>query len=261
MLNTVKHAIAALSLALVFISVSAAQQPSPTPAPSDNYVTLSGFKNRVFEVKYRDPSSLANVLSRLTSGFKGAGITPNAEFRTLTVRDFPENIATIEEALKRLDTPGAPQPNIELHMHVLLASNMGGGGSDVPAELKDVLAELRGTLNYKNYELAASVVQRLTETSSVLQGNGTAEVPSGNSGAPNVSMPYEYYIRSVSLTANPGGTQSMQIADFAFTSRAGDDRARIQTALNLRDGEKVVVGTATIRNRALIVVLTAKLLK
>jgi hypothetical protein len=261
MLNTVKHAIAALSLALVFISVSSAQQPSPTPAPSDNYVTASGFKNKVFEVKYRDPSSLASVLTRLTSGFKGAGITPNAEFRTLTVRDFPENIATIEEALKRLDTPGAPQPNIELHMHVLLASNMGGGGSDVPAELKDVLAELRGTLNYKNYELAASVVQRLTETSAVLQGSGTAEVTSGSSGVPNVSMPYEYYIRSVSLIANPGGTQSMQIADFAFNSRTGDDRARIQTALNLRDGEKVVVGTATIRNRALIVVLTAKLLK
>ena len=167
MLNTVKHAIAALSLALVFVSVSSAQQPSPTPAPSDNYVTLSGFKNRVFEVKYRDPNSLASVLNRLTSGFKGAGITPNTEFRTLTVRDFPENLATIEEALKRLDTPGAPQPNIELHMHVLLASNMGGGGLDVPAELKDVLAELRGTLNYKNYELAASVVQRLTETSAI----------------------------------------------------------------------------------------------
>ena len=261
MLKTVKHAIAALSLALVFVSVSFAQQPSTTPAPSDNYVTASGFKNKVFEVKYRDPNSLANVLTRLTSGFKGAGITPNAEFKTLTVRDFPENLATIEEALKRLDTPGAPRPDIELHMHVLLASNTGGGGPEAPAELKDVLAELRGTLNYKNYELAASVVQRLTETSSVLQGNGTAELSSGNSGVANLSMPYEYYIRSVSLVPNPGGTQSMQIADFAFTSRTGDDHARIQTALNLRDGEKVVVGTATIRNRALIVVLTAKLLK
>ena len=261
MLNTLKYAIAALSVALVFVSASFAQQPSPTPAPSDNYVTASGFKNKVFEVKYRDPNSLANVLTRLTSGFKGAGITPNAEFKTLTVRDFPENLATIEEALKRLDTPGAPRPDIELHMHVLLASNVGSAGLDVPTELKDVLTELRGTLNYKNYELAASVVQRLTETSSVLQGNGTAEVSSGNSGVPNLSMPYEYYIRSVSLVPNPGGAQSLQIADFAFTSSTGNDRARIQTALNLRDGEKVVVGTATIRSRALIVVLTAKLLK
>ena len=261
MLNSVKHAIAALSLALALVSISFAQQPASTPAPSDNYVTASGFKNKVFEVKYRDPASLANVLTRLTSGFKGAGITPNADFKTLTVRDFPENIAAIEEALKRLDTPGAPQPNIELHMHVLLASNTGGGGLEAPAELKDVLAELRGTLNYKNYELAASVVQRLTETGMILQGAGTAEVPSGNPGTPNLSMPYEYYLRSVSLVQNAAGASSLQISDFSFTASTEKDRAKIETALNLRDGEKVVVGTATIRSRALIVVLTAKLLK
>ena len=261
MVKTLKHVLSAIAVTMVVAAASLGQATTSTQQPTDNYVTEKSFKNKVFEVKYRDPNSLANVLTRLTSGFKGAGITPNSEFKTLTVRDFPENIATIEEALKRLDTPGAPHPNIELHMHVLLASNVGGAGLEVPAELKDVLAELRGTLNYKNYELAASVVQRLTETSSVLTGNGTAEVSSGNSGAANLSMPYEYYIRSVSLIPNPGGTQSLQIADFAFTSSTGNDRARIQTALNLRDGEKVVVGTATIRNRALIVVLTAKLLK
>jgi type II secretory pathway component GspD/PulD (secretin) len=261
MLKTGKHAIAALSLAFVFVSVSFAQQPATTPAPSDNYVTASGFRNKVFEVKYRDPNSLANVLTRLTSGFKGAGITPNNEFKTLTVRDFPENLVAIEEALKRLDTPGAPPTNIELHMHVLLASNAGGAGSDVPAELKDVLAELRGTLNYKTYELAASVVQRLTETSQVLQGNGTAEVASGNSGVPNLALPYEYYLRAVSLVQNATGGPSVQIADFNFSATTDKDRARVQTALNLRDGEKVVVGTAAIRNRALVIVLTAKLLK
>jgi len=261
MLNTVKHAFAAFSLALVFVSLSFAQQPSTAPAASDNYVTATGFKNKVFEVKYRDPFSLANVLTRLTSGFKGAGITPNSEFKTLTVRDFPENLVAIEEALKRLDTPGAPPTNIELHMHVLLASNAGSGSLDVPAELKDVLAELRGTLNYKTYELAASVVQRLTETSQVLQGNGTAEVPGGNAGVPNLSLPYEYYLRSVSLVQNATGGPSVQIADFSFNASTDKDRARVQTALNLRDGEKVVVGTAAIRNRALVIVLTAKLLR
>jgi hypothetical protein len=35
----------------------------------------------------------------------------------------------------------------------------------------------------------------------------------------------------------------------------------VHTALNIRDGEKVVVGTATIRSRALVVVLTMKLVK
>jgi hypothetical protein len=262
MLNTVKHAIVALSVALVFVSVSFAQQPSTTPAPSDNYVTASGFKNRVFEVKYRDPNSLANVLTRLTSGFKGAGITPNAEFKTLTVRDFPENIATIEEALKRLDTPGAPRPDFELHMYVLVASNTGGGTSaDMPAELKDVLPELRSTLTYKNYELATSVVQRLTETPRGLQGSGSAEVPGGGPGTPNQRMSYEYYIGSVSLVPNAAGGSSLQIGEFQFSALYDKDRAKVHTALNLRDGEKVVVGTASILSRALVVVLTMKMVK
>jgi hypothetical protein len=264
MLKSMNYMPAAVALALVLVSSSFAQPASTTttPAPADNYVTEKNFKSKVFDVKYRDPSMLAGVLRQLGSGFKGAVIFPSTEFKTLTVRDFPENIATIEEALKRLDTPAAPRPNIELHMHVLVASNGGGTSADVPAEIRDVLTQLRGTLNYRNYELAASVVQRLTETSRGLQGTGTAEVPSGNPGTPNTAMPYEYYINGVTLVQNATGAASIQISEFTFTAKESErDRARVATALNLRDGEKVVVGTATLRNRALVIVLTATLVK
>jgi hypothetical protein len=234
--------------------------PSQTPA-ADNFVTERNFKNKVFDVKYRDPNSLASVLKQLGSGFKGASMSSSNEFHTITVRDFPENLATIEEALKRLDTPVAARPNIELHMHVLLASNTAGSTSEVPAELKDVLPELRNTLNYRNYELAATVIQRLTETPRVLEGTGSGEVATGNPGA-TLSLPYSYYINFVTLSQNTSGENSVQIADFSFQARLSDmDRAKIQTALNLRDGEKVVVGTAALRNRALVVVLIAKLIK
>lgn len=261
MLKIIKHVPAAMALALILVSTSFAQQPAVTTTnPSDNYVTEKSFKSKVFEVKYRDPNSLASVLKQLGSGFKGATISSNAEFKTLTVRDFPENLATIEEALKRLDTPGAPRPNIELHMHVLIASNTGGASSDMPAELKDVLTQLRGTLTYRNYELAASVVQRLTETPRHLQGTGTAEVSGMNPSTPSTPMPYEYYINGVTLVQNATGASSVQISEFTFSARESDkDRARVHTALNLRDGEKVVVGTAAMRSRALVVVLTAKL--
>jgi hypothetical protein len=260
----IKQLSATLTLALVLVPASFAQQPASStsqPAPSDNYVTEKNFKSKVFEVKYRDPNSLANVVSRLTSGFKGAAISSNSEFKTITVRDFPENLATIDEAIKRLDTPAAARPDIELHMHVLLASNTGGSGSDMPAELKDVIAELRSTLNYKNYELAASVVQRLTETPRGLQGSGTAEVPGGSPGTGSLGMPYEYFIGAVSLVQNVTGSPSVQIGEFSFSALPERDHAKVTTALNLRDGEKVVVGTATIRNRALVVVLTMKLVK
>lgn len=261
MLEDLKYMLLTLTLVLAFVSASPAQQPAPSPAQNQSdSLTDRSFKSRIFEVKYRDPNSLINAVYHLGSGFKGATMSGNSEFRTITVRDFPENIATIEEALKRLDVPTAPRPNIELHMHVLLASNTTGPATDVPAGLKDVLTQLRATLNYRNYELAASIVQRLTETPRGLQGSGIAELPSTSPGTPNSSMPYEYFINNVSLLQNATGAASVQIAEFTFVTQE-KERARIQTALNLRDGETVVVGTATIRNRALVIVLTAKLIK
>jgi hypothetical protein len=261
MLIDLKYTLLTAALILAFVSASSAQQAAPSPAQGQpDGLTERSLKSKVFEVKYRDPNSLRDALYFLGSGFKGSTMSANSELKTITVRDFPENIATIEEALKRLDVPAPPRPNIELHMHVLLASNGGGTATDVPADLKDVLTQLRGTLNYRNYELAASIVQRLTETSRGLQGSGTADLPSATPGTPDASMPYEYYLKDVSLVQNATGATSVQIAEFTFTT-VEQFRARVQTALNLRDGEKVVVGTATIRNRALVIVLTAKLIK
>jgi type II secretory pathway component GspD/PulD (secretin) len=262
MFKFMKYTAAALTLVLAAAWSSFAQPAtSTTPSPSDNYVTEKNFKSKVFDVKYRDPNMLAGVLKQLGSGFKGATIYASTEFRTLTVRDFPENLATIEEALKRLDTPGAPRPNIELHMYVVVASNNGSATAEVPPELKDVLTQLRTTLNYKNYELAAVVVQRLTDTSNVLQGSGIAEVSSANPGTPSSPTPYEYYIRNVTLVQNGMGGPTVQIGEFTFRTLTEKDGARVETALNMRDGEKVVVGTATIRNRALVIVLTSTLVK
>lgn len=259
-MKTLKRVPVALALIFSIVAASFAQQPAATPRPEPDYVTEKGFKSRIFDVKYRDAAMLAQVLRNLGSGFKGATIQSNSEFKTITVRDFPENIATMEEAIKRLDTPATPRPNIELHIHALIASNAGAGGGDVPAELRDVLTQLRGTLNYRNYELAASIVQRITTTDRMLQGSGTAEIPNASAGAASIVMPYEYYLNNVSVQENAVGAPSVRISDFAFTATTDKDRPRVQTALNLRDGEKVVVGTASIRNRALVIVLIAKVL-
>src|ERR687883_1651973 len=150
--------VAAAALALACASFGAQQQQ---PAPQ--YVENTGFKNRIFEVKNRDPESLLSVIKLLTSGFKGAQASADRNFKTITVRDFPENIAAIEDALKRLDTPEAPHPEIELHIHVLIAGNTELGASEVPAELKDVVGQLRSTLNFKNYYLLTSIIQRAKE--------------------------------------------------------------------------------------------------
>jgi type II secretory pathway component GspD/PulD (secretin) len=249
MSKLMKSTLTAIALFLMVNSAAFAQQPTPTAQtrPEDNYVTEKGFKSKVFTITNRDVNSLGSVLKPLLSGFKGAMIVPNGEFKTLTVRDFPENIVTIEEAIKRLDTPAGPRPSIEMHIHVLLASNTTSDSTttEVPAELKDVITQVRGTLNYRNYELVTSILQRVTETQRGLQGSGSARVPgTGMPNTPTTTANYEYLINSVSLLRNPTGAPTIQINEFMFALIGERIRAKVQTALNLRDGEKVVVGTA-----------------
>jgi hypothetical protein len=262
MLSFITKSVTPLVVTLIVIPAVVAQQPTTTQdKPKEDFVTEREFKSKIFEVKYREPSSIANVLRQLGSGFKGAGISANNEFKTLTVRDFPENLATIEEAIKRLDTPAAPRSSVQMHIHVLLASNRSPTtpAVEIPLELKDVITELRGTLTYRNYELITSVLQRLTETNRGLNGSGLAQIPGSQSSV--TTAPYEYYVNQLSFVPNASGTQAIQIQDFTFVLTGEGIRGRVQTALNLRDGEKVVVGTATINDRALIVVLIPRIVK
>lgn len=259
----------ALFIALFATAAPGQTQSQPAPAPSDNYVTNTGFKNKVFEVRNRLPEDLLPVIRLLTSGFKGAQLAASNEFRTITVRDFPENIAAIDEALKRLDTPEAARPNIELRMHVLLASNKEGTPDQYPTDLKDVIAELQKTLSYKGYSLLTSIVQRTRESRGVrpgyLEGRGSAEVawPSGTTpgGSDKRNSSYQFYANSIALSSSPTGVVEIQLGDFAFTLQAPGSEAKIRSDVRMRDGEKVVVGTAGFNDKALILVMTARVLK
>jgi len=231
------------------------------PAPSDNYVTNTGFKNRVFEVQNRNPEDLVPVIRLLTSGFKGAQLAASNEFRTITVRDFPENIAAIEEAIKRLDKPEAPRPDIELRMHVLLASNRETMLNQYPGELKDVIAELQKTLAYKDYYLFTSIVQRTRDSRGehplYLQGAGSAEVGLPG-GIEKRSYGYEYAANSVALMSSNAAAAEIQLGGFYFSLAGSGTTARIRSDVKIREGEKVVVGTAGLGDKALILVITAR---
>jgi hypothetical protein len=263
----------ALPLLLAVLTTAAhgqgQSQPAPTPAPTDNYVTNTGFKNRVFEVHNRMPEDLVPVIKLLTSGFKGAQLAASNEFRTITVRDFPENIAAIEEAIKRLDTPELARPNIELRISVLLASNKEGASNQYPADLKDVIGELQKTLSFKEYTLLTSIVQRTRESRGTrlgyLEGRGSAEIAwpsSSTAGATERRISnYQFYANSIALTSSPSGAFEIQLGEFNFSLSAPGSEARIHSDVKMRDGEKVVVGTAGLYDKALILVMTARVLK
>ncbi|HZH90642.1 MAG TPA: hypothetical protein VEX70_08525 [Pyrinomonadaceae bacterium] len=259
--------VAAFVFALGCVHVAAAQQADTqqTPEPQDKFVTHTNFKNRVFELKYRDPETLYSVISLLTSGHKGAQASYNRNFKTLTVRDFPENIATIEEALKRLDTPDAPRPDIELRMHVLIASNAASGANQYPADLRDVIGQLQATLNFKSYHLLTSILQRAKDrpglSPGIVQGEGVAQLNLPGENAPR-DFNYNFQASSLTLSTTPAGVTTVQLGHFTFGINGKEGyKAIVRGDVGVRDGEKVVVGTAGLRDKALILVLTAKLIK
>jgi hypothetical protein len=260
-----------IALALACAPLAAAQQQQQQQ-PAPQYVENTGFKNRIFEVKNRDPESVLSVIKLLTSGFKGAQVSADRNFKTLTVRDFPENLAAIEEALKRLDTPETPRSDIEMHIHVLIASQGDGAADQYPAELRDVIKQLDTTLSYKSYRLIASIVDRVKDGTFGIGGRGIADVdvfarPSAPA-AGEISASYSYNIQSVSLTPGPAsGATTVQLNNIRFNFRTNAFTpgnmldTDISTSTTLRDGEKVVVGTTTLKDKGLILVVTAKIIK
>lgn len=249
-----------------------AKTPAPTPAAapkSPDYVEEKGFKGKVFELKYRDPFGLAQVIRPLGSGFKGATMSVDREFRIITVRDFPENIAAIEEAIKRLDTPQAPRPDIEFSVHVLIASNSASEQENYPADLSDVVKQLKSTLKYKSYTMMTSGVHRAKEGGGPVENSGVAE-SNLFSSVPTPPNPIFYNYSLDSITIDSGsGSPTVQVGRFRFSMRVPlnlgaqiqYENVGFQSPIGLRQGEKVVVGSTALGDKGLVVVVSAKVLK
>ncbi|MGE0884218.1 MAG: secretin N-terminal domain-containing protein [Blastocatellales bacterium] len=254
------------------------QQASGNAPPQPQYVDFTGFKGKVLEVKNRDPRSLVSLLSPLGSGFKGAELRPNTEFKTITVRDFPENIAAIEEALKRLDVPlpvspksaATPLPNAEMRLHVLLASNDETGKPETyPAEIQKVVKELQSTLSYKNYVPVTIVVHRGI-ISAVPANSGGRVRGLAIVGNPlftrEVTLPYEMTFERIEPESKIEDNGRIYIRNFNFDIGGGNDlnytgNSRVSTTLTLREGEQVVVGTSSLKDKGLVLIMSIKVIK
>jgi hypothetical protein len=263
-------------IGLILAAISApsivAQDAQSKPAKGDgDYVSQTGFKNKLFQIKHRDPNSLMEVLKLLGSGFKGATISVNQEYKTITVRDFPENLATMEEALGRLDVPEPARPDIEFRIYVLLATSGPGSGGDYPAELNDVISQLRNTFKYKDYSLMTTSVHRAKDGPAGINNRGVAEAKKLTAATlPNENpIFYNYELRPISQEASASGSTTVHIGMFSFEMRIpisiGTDirfeNIGFRTPVNLREGEKVVVGTTTMEDKGIVVVLSTKILK
>lgn len=250
----------AVSLAFaISISPSFAQE-----AKQDEYNTIREFKNRVFSVEHREPRTIAAAVKLLGSGFKGAGMTVNDELKTITVRDYPENIAAIEEAIKRLDRAAPKSPEVEIKLSVLIGSKTPLAAAVVPDDLGPVVKQLQSTLSFTHYGLMTATVHR-TKPGVGIEGSGVAEPTLlGMAAVQERPIVYSFHLRSITLGPAPERS-SVDIGNVAFSMRVPLELGNsvqyqsvgFETPVSLRQGEKVVIGTTTMRDKVLIVVVTA----
>ncbi len=255
-----------IALALLLAAAHAAlAQETPAALPRDDeHVTQKMFQNRVFDIKNRDPLSLARVINLLTSGFKGALISPNQEFRTITVRDFPENIAVIEEAIRRLDTPEAPRPSVEFRVHMLLASNDAAATNRYPSELSDIVGQLQSTLGYKSFALLGSQVVRSKEGRDTSNRGIGDPKASNDATASRGPTSFNYNITGVTLDSQ-GGRARVQLEQFNMemsvqVQRGNDFIPQVvgfRNPVTLREGERVVAGTISVADKSVVVIISA----
>ncbi len=241
-------------------------QPGPAMAPpADRHVFVedSGMKNQIFEVRHRDPVRLEEVLQALGSGRRGAVIDASRDFKTLTVRDFPENLATIEAAIKRLDVPAPPASDIDIRLFVMLASQTpDGADTDLPPEIRGAAQQLRSAFGYKSFRLLTPIMQRSREGHAPTRGSGEISGTTlGSLSEPNANLRYGYEIRSIARTSEPGGASQIDLTGFEFEMSGRLGNARIASNLSLNPGEQVIVGSASLNKTALILILSATVVK
>src|SRR6185369_6151259 len=148
------------------------------------------------------------------------------------------------------------KPDIEFRIRVLIAAP--SGSSQYPGDLEPVVKQLHATLNYKSYFQVASVIVRV-KSGSGAKGTSVTAVNPPVSAEPT-SLSYSYGFEDVSLSGPTSGTSMLQIRKLHYSIEGKSlGEAEINTGLSLREGEKVVVGTASLKDRAMILVLSARI--
>jgi hypothetical protein len=256
-----------LLAALLLAATALAQSEKTDEKKPEEFNTVREFRNKVFEVHNRLPREIYSSIALLGSGFKGAAINYNTELHTVTVRDFPENLAAIEEAIKRLDKPVDAAADIELKIAVLIASKTPFANAPaVPDELAPVVKQLQSTLRYSNYGLLTTSIHRTTIGRGI-EGSGVADATLLGM-KPDQERPilYRYKLRNLRSTSTPERTV-IDVENFEFSmsvpinvgSSIQYQNVGFETPVSLREKEKVVIGTTTMGDKALIVVVTASI--
>ena len=226
---------------------SADKAPSPaasaTPSPEARRGIRPGDVQKVFLINHVGINDLVRVLSVFPAELSGMD---RDNRRVLSVSAAPAVVAAIEETIKRLDVPPPPIKSVEITAYVLECSASAEAGT-LPADLQGVLVQLKKTFSYSACGLARTLFARGSHDSRLVAEFG--ERAAGN---------YQLSVARVEVDSSQPPVVRLRTLDLLnFT---GPNRGRINGDVEMRDGQKVVLGRlgVTESGKDQIVVLTAK---
>jgi hypothetical protein len=160
---------------------------------------------------------------------------------TLTVRETKDNLARISRVLTEFDRA---KPGVRLHFQIIEASDRGPAGQSDSA-IADIEAELRKLFKYQRYRLLSDAVIGGTEGSHIEQAVGDITTMDGNGWM---------------ITADIGTVRAFGDSG-RVELRVGirnPYRGALETTVNGRIGQTIVVGNAQLASGGGTIVVTVK---
>ncbi len=110
------------------------------------------------------------------------------------------------------------ETNLDTQLYLLVASNQAVDDAKMPAALDPLVKQLRSSLPFKNYKLAATLINRV-------KNNGRLNLkwvggPLGMSGGSSINPSFnEFKIIAVKLVTDPSGQSVVRMEGFNFGAR------------------------------------------
>jgi hypothetical protein len=173
------------------------------------------------------------------------------------------------------------ETNLDTQLYLLVATNQDVDDAKLPPALDSVVKQLRSSLPFKNYRLAATLLNRVKNDGRLnLKWIGGPLVPSGAASATTPSF-NEFKVNNLELVKDASNQQVVRMDGFGFGVRIpvvtasavasngpiapiiNYETTGLNTDISMREGEPVIVGTLNIgpSGDAIILVMSARTAK
>jgi hypothetical protein len=242
-----KKALLILMMALTpaLVAAQEAKEQQAPPAPANLAV-------KAFQVK---PGNLERIRDALNMIVGLNNVKADENLNVLVVKTTQQLMPAVEEIVKRLDVAVPPPRNIEFTIYLLEVAREPLAENVIPADLQSTVTQLRTALGYQGFRVADRTIVQ-ARPGDPIQYSGNLQVPQGQAPAPRPQNEYALSFRTKLLPEEKPPV--IQIDQLRLYGLGHGDVLR--TSVDVREGQKVVVGKAAANQQNLVLVISAKLL-